>query len=259
MEECDSLDIFEPFVSQIRLRETDLERGRCLRAGESGISEEGQKGERLGKALQKYHRGSRRVGVQRQDIQLEEQSLAPNDGRRLKFLQRASLWLCFHSQPLTYDLLSCFMRADGSHKGPTALLCVLSHAGSLAFLWLVYACMYVLVAQSCLTLCSPMHCSLPGFSVHVVLQVRILEWLKPFPSPGDLPNPEIKLWSPALQADSLPPEPPGKPSYDLTPSILLGESTQRLVSSSSVSNLISCLKSLLCRLPKEELSFEPGV
>ena len=26
----------------------------------------------------------------------------------------------------------------------------------------------------------------------------------PFPSPGDPPNPEIKLWSPAVQADSLP-------------------------------------------------------
>ena len=51
MEECDSLDIFEPFVSQIRLRETDLERGRCLRAGESGISEEGQKGERITPSL----------------------------------------------------------------------------------------------------------------------------------------------------------------------------------------------------------------
>ena len=32
----------------------------------------------------------------------------------------------------------------------------------------------------------------------------------PFPSPGDLPNPGIELWSPALQADALPPEPPGK-------------------------------------------------
>ena len=32
-----------------------------------------------------------------------------------------------------------------------------------------------------------------------------------FPSPGDLPNPGIKLRSPALQADSLPAEPPGKP------------------------------------------------
>ena len=29
---------------------------------------------------------------------------------------------------------------------------------------------------------------------------------RPFPSPGDLPNPEIKSRSPALQADSLPPE-----------------------------------------------------
>ena len=33
----------------------------------------------------------------------------------------------------------------------------------------------------------------------------------PFPSPGDLPNPRIKPRSPALQADSLPSEPPGKP------------------------------------------------
>ena len=35
----------------------------------------------------------------------------------------------------------------------------------------------------------------------------------PFPSPGDLPDPGIKPWSPALLADSLPPEPPGKYSY----------------------------------------------
>ena len=31
----------------------------------------------------------------------------------------------------------------------------------------------------------------------------------PFPSPGALPNPEIELGSPALQADSLPSEPQG--------------------------------------------------
>ena len=30
----------------------------------------------------------------------------------------------------------------------------------------------------------------------------------PFPSPGDLPDPEIKPWSPTLQADSLSSEPP---------------------------------------------------
>ena len=32
----------------------------------------------------------------------------------------------------------------------------------------------------------------------------------PFPSPGDIPNPGIEPGSPALQADSLPSEPPGK-------------------------------------------------
>ena len=30
--------------------------------------------------------------------------------------------------------------------------------------------------QSCLTLCNIMDCSLPGFSVHEILQVEILEW-----------------------------------------------------------------------------------
>ena len=31
--------------------------------------------------------------------------------------------------------------------------------------------------QSCPTLCDPVHCSLPGSSVHRVLQARILEWV----------------------------------------------------------------------------------
>ena len=33
----------------------------------------------------------------------------------------------------------------------------------------------------------------------------------PLPSPGDLPNPDSEPGSPALQADALPSEPPGKP------------------------------------------------
>ena len=33
------------------------------------------------------------------------------------------------------------------------------------------------VAQSYPTLCDPMDCSLPGFSVHGILQARILEWV----------------------------------------------------------------------------------
>ena len=35
----------------------------------------------------------------------------------------------------------------------------------------------VLVAQSCLTLCDPMDCSLPGSSIHGSSQARILEWI----------------------------------------------------------------------------------
>ena len=33
------------------------------------------------------------------------------------------------------------------------------------------------VAQSCPTLCNPVDCSLPGFSVHGILQARVLEWV----------------------------------------------------------------------------------
>ena len=39
----------------------------------------------------------------------------------------------------------------------------------------------------------------------------------PFPSPGHLPNPGIELGSPALQADTLPSEPPGKPRHCPSP------------------------------------------
>ena len=39
----------------------------------------------------------------------------------------------------------------------------------------VYGC--VLVAQSCMTLCDPVDCSPPGFSVHWILQARMLEWV----------------------------------------------------------------------------------
>ena len=35
----------------------------------------------------------------------------------------------------------------------------------------------VKVSLSCLTLCDPMDCSLPGSSVHGILQARMLEWV----------------------------------------------------------------------------------
>ena len=44
----------------------------------------------------------------------------------------------------------------------------------------------------------------------------------PFPSPGDLPNPGIEPRSPMLRADSLPSEPPGKPTQvAYNPTVLL--------------------------------------
>ena len=57
---------------------------------------------------------------------------------------------------------------------------------------------------------TPKDCSLPGSSVHRILQARILEWVA-IPFFEDLPDPGIKPGSPALRADSLPSEPPGKP------------------------------------------------
>ena len=63
-----------------------------------------------------------------------------------------------------------------------------------------YAVLCAKLLQSCPTPCNPMDYSPPGSSVHGILQARILEWVA-MPSPGDLPNPEIKpmsLMSPAF-------------------------------------------------------------
>jgi len=48
-----------------------------------------------------------------------------------------------------------------------------------------------------------------------ILQERILEWVAILSS-RDLPNPGIKQRCPALQADSLPSESPGKPVHITT-------------------------------------------
>ena len=41
----------------------------------------------------------------------------------------------------------------------------------------IYCCGKSEVAQLCLTLCDPMDCSLPGSSIHGILQARVLEWV----------------------------------------------------------------------------------
>ena len=47
--------------------------------------------------------------------------------------------------------------------------------------------------QSCLTLCDPMNCSLPGSSVHGILQARILEWVT-MPSSRGSSQPRGQTW-----------------------------------------------------------------
>ena len=54
-------------------------------------------------------------------------------------------------------------------------------------------------------LCDPM-----DYTVHGILQARILEWVT-FPFSRDLPNPGIEPRSPTLWVDSLPAELQGKP------------------------------------------------
>ena len=74
----------------------------------------------------------------------------------------------------------------------------------------VYYVVKMTVAQSCLTLWDPMDGSPQGSSIHGILQWRILQWVaisfyRGSSWPGD------GIWSPTLQADSLPSESPGKP------------------------------------------------
>ena len=48
--------------------------------------------------------------------------------------------------------------------------------------------------QPCPTLCDPMDCSLPGFSVHGILQARILEWVaNPFSRGSSRPRDQTQV------------------------------------------------------------------
>ena len=72
----------------------------------------------------------------------------------------------------------------------------------------------VKVLQFYPTLCNPMDCSPPGTCVHGILQARILEWVViPFSRGSFQPTDRTNPGSPTMQADYLPSEPPGKPSY----------------------------------------------
>ena len=77
------------------------------------------------------------------------------------------------------------------------------------------------VSESRLVVSDSLQChrldSMPGSFVHEIFQARTRKWVAiPFSGEGvgrgGLPNPETELRSPALQVDSLPSEPPEKPT-----------------------------------------------
>ena len=60
----------------------------------------------------------------------------------------------------------------------------------------------------------PLGCNPPASFVHGIFQARVLEWVVPFPVPGELPDPDIKpasLASPAMAGGFFTTVPPGKP------------------------------------------------
>ena len=87
---------------------------------------------------------------------------------------------------------------------------IVKHNGKEYFIKRICVCIYE-VAQSCLTLCDPVDCSLPGYPVPGILQARILEWVAISFSRGSS-NPGIEPGSPTLWAVALPSE----PSEDMT-------------------------------------------
>ena len=77
---------------------------------------------------------------------------------------------------------------------------------------------YAQLIQSCLTLCDPMDCRLPGSSAHGIFQARILEWdALSFSRGSSWPRDwTTSPTSPALQVDSFPLSHWGSPMYTHT-------------------------------------------
>ena len=76
----------------------------------------------------------------------------------------------------------------------------------------VSVCLYVLIPQSCPTLCDAKDCSPPASLVHEISQARILEWAAiPFCRGSSQPRDRIQV-SCIAGKYSFPSESPGKPS-----------------------------------------------
>ena len=111
------------------------------------------------------------------------------EGRTWRLIQQAAEQLPFEN---TFENLDKMDKVLGKHKWPK--LTVLFVVCQLLSCFLLFATL--------------MDHSPSGSSVHGILQARILEWV------AISSFRRIEPRSPALQADSLPSEPPGKPQTD---------------------------------------------
>ena len=105
-----------------------------------------------------------------------------------------------------------FLRIFLKKKGSIGAIPDMSLQSEATNIWKVYNCKcfecWTKSLQLCLTLCNPVDCTLPGSSVHGILQARILEWIAISFSSGSSWS-RIEPMSPTMQADSLLSEPPG--------------------------------------------------
>ena len=79
----------------------------------------------------------------------------------------------------------------------------------------------VLITQSCPTLCDPMDYSLPGSSVHGILQERIMEWVV-MPSAMGSSQPRDQTQASHTAGRFSPYDPPGKPQESRELPIFIG-------------------------------------
>ena len=91
----------------------------------------------------------------------------------------------------------------------------------------VYMYMYMyryIFAQSCLTVCNSMDCSLPSSSVHRILQARILEWVT-IPFSRGSSQPRDRTWVSCIAGGSFRSEALRKPSMYICVCMYLSSET----------------------------------
>ena len=109
---------------------------------------------------------------------------------------------CAWARPLSWNQSVTFATMHEptltSYCHPESIVCSRTHSSwCICYKW-------VLVVQSYLTLWDPMDCRLPGFSVHGVLQARILRWVAiPFSRGSSLPRDQTQVSCPAGRSSTV--------------------------------------------------------